>query len=252
MRCAFHIVSVFVLLLVHSVVQAHFTLLTPASNGEQDSLGNPQKSAPCGQSDPGPRWIATGAVTHVQAGTILTITIREGIFHPGHYRIAIAQDFASLPADPPVTADAVSACGATVIENNPTLPILADGLLVHTQAFSGAETMEVQLPQGFTCTNCTLQVLEFMSNHGLNDPGGCFYHHCATLTVTSEPPSNDAAVDAPIADTSVRDARASDDGAAPSRSSTCAVHFSQSRVSAWVFVLVCTYVLRRVVRASVR
>ena len=22
-----------------------------------------------------------------------------------------------------------------------------------------------------------------MSNHGLNNPGGCFYHHCATVSV---------------------------------------------------------------------
>ena len=26
-----------------------------------------------------------------------------------------------------------------------------------------------------------------MSDHILNTPGGCFYHHCATVTVTSGP-----------------------------------------------------------------
>jgi hypothetical protein len=34
-----------------------------------------------------------------------------------------------------------------------------------------------------TCTKCTLQVIEFMSNHGLNNPGGCFYHHCADISI---------------------------------------------------------------------
>jgi MYXO-CTERM domain-containing protein len=35
-----------------------------------------------------------------------------------------------------------------------------------------------------TCaSNCVLQVAEFMSDHGLNNPGGCFYHHCANITI---------------------------------------------------------------------
>jgi MYXO-CTERM domain-containing protein len=41
----------------------------------------------------------------------------------------------------------------------------------------------VQLPPGFTCDNCVLQVTQFMSEHDLNDPGGCFYHHCANITI---------------------------------------------------------------------
>jgi MYXO-CTERM domain-containing protein len=36
---------------------------------------------------------------------------------------------------------------------------------------------------GFTCQNCTLQVFQWMSNHGLNNPGGCFYHHCAAVNI---------------------------------------------------------------------
>jgi uncharacterized protein (TIGR03382 family) len=43
----------------------------------------------------------------------------------------------------------------------------------------------VTLPADKTCTNCTLQVLEFMSNHGLNMPGGCYYHHCATINIVA-------------------------------------------------------------------
>jgi MYXO-CTERM domain-containing protein len=28
-----------------------------------------------------------------------------------------------------------------------------------------------------------LQVAQFMSDHALNNPGGCFYHHCATISI---------------------------------------------------------------------
>src|SRR5260370_10905971 len=34
-----------------------------------------------------------------------------------------------------------------------------------------------------TWTKCTLQVVEFMSDHPLNPQGGCFYHHCADISI---------------------------------------------------------------------
>ena len=89
-----------------------------------------------------------------------------------------------LPAEPVVTAD-TTACGSVPIEASPTFPVLADGQLVHTAAFGGKKSFQVTLPSNVTCTNCTLQVLEFMSNHPLNNPGGCFYHHCAVINVVA-------------------------------------------------------------------
>src|SRR5262249_42598046 len=98
---------------------------------------------------------------------------------PGHYRVAIAQDMNGLPAEPKVTAGGGYACGSTVIDPNPMLPLLADGLFVHTHAFTGPQTAKIQLPPGYTCKNCTLQVMEFMSQHG----APCFYHHCANVSI---------------------------------------------------------------------
>jgi hypothetical protein len=46
----------------------------------------------------------------------------------------------------------------------------------------------VQLPAGMLCDHCVLQVIEFMSEHPLNNPGGCFYHHCATVTISDHAP----------------------------------------------------------------
>ena len=169
---------------------AHFKLNTPTSMTVQSTNGSPQKSAPCGLSDSptvADQSTKTNAVTTVQTGSMLTITFDETIFHPGHYRVALAQTMAQLPADPPVTAGG-TACGSTTIMQTPALPVLGDGLLVHNTALTGTQTVNVQLPAGMTCTNCVLQVTQFMSNHALNNPGGCFYHHCATVTIADNAP----------------------------------------------------------------
>jgi hypothetical protein len=164
---------------------AHFKLMAPAVYSQQDANGSPQKSAPCGQADPGQAVVPTNAVTTLVAGSQVTVTVDEVIFHPGHYRVALAADQASLPADPPVTAG-TTPCGSTVINPAPTLPLLADGKLVHTAALNpNPQSFTVNLPAGFTCNSCVLQVVEFMSNHALNNPGGCFYHHCANVKIVA-------------------------------------------------------------------
>lgn len=161
--------------------RAHFELVAPQNWANQDGTGSPQKSAPCGQADPGSPAVATNAVTGFMVGATVTITIDEKIFHPGHYRVALAADMASLPADPAVHAGGGTPCGTADIMANPVLPILADNQLVHTSSFSGPQTFQVTLPAGMACTHCTLQVLEFMSNH----PAPCFYHHCANISINA-------------------------------------------------------------------
>lgn len=77
---------------------------------------------------------------------------------------------------------------------NPQLPLLADGVFKHTTKFTSAQTTEIQLPAGYTCDNCIVQVVEYMSNHA----APCFYYHCANVTVTSGPiPQGDAGVGNP-------------------------------------------------------
>lgn len=166
-----------------TAAEAHFALQQPACYSQQNILGDPQKSEPCGQADPGNPLKETGAVTTYRAGQMITLSIKETIFHPGHYRVSLAKSIADLPSDPPVTPDMTSPCGSTKIETSPKLPLLADGVLPHTKSFTGPQTVQIQLPADFTCTKCTLQVAQFMSNHPLNNPGGCYYHHCATVTI---------------------------------------------------------------------
>lgn len=158
---------------------AHFILQSPASWKSQTLLGDPQKLGPCGDNG----GTETGIVTAVEEGGMITVTIQETIFHPGHYRIALSvNDRSELPAEPPVTAGSTP-CGSTIIQDPPVFPVLADGVFPHTKPLSGPQTIQIKLPDGVTCDHCTLQVIEFMSEHGLNDPGGCFYHHCADLAI---------------------------------------------------------------------
>jgi uncharacterized protein (TIGR03382 family) len=171
------------------VAHAHFKLNEPASSGAQTAQGDPQKTPPCGGGAP------TNMVTTYTPGGMLTLKVDETIDHPGHYRVAIAQTEAGLPPLPVVTG---ANCGAAAIAANPVMPVLADGLFTNLTAAGGEAMQQIQLPAGFECTNCVLQVLEFMSAHA--EP--CFYYHCATVTISNSAPPADAGVNpTPDADT---------------------------------------------------
>jgi hypothetical protein len=163
-----------------AVARAHFFLVTPDSWMSQGPFGDPQKVGPCGEEGGG---TATGKVTEFRPGQTIEVTIDEKIFHPGHYRVALAvQDRSELPPDPAVTAVDSDPCGSTEIQDPPVFPILADNLIPHADPFDGAQTFTVTLPSDVTCTRCTLQIIEYMSHHGRP----CFYHHCADLAIQGE------------------------------------------------------------------
>ena len=173
------------LFLVTRPSDAHFKLQSPPSWMSQDVGGSPQKLGPCGDEDDGTDAATpTGIVTAYQVGDTVTVTITELIFHPGHYRISLAvNDRSELDAEPAVTPGNGYPCGSAAIEDPPVFPVLADNVFPHTAPFTGPQTTTVKLPSNVTCTHCTLQIIEFMSDHGLNKPGGCFYHHCADLAI---------------------------------------------------------------------
>ena len=171
---------------IPAAAHAHFVLQAPMNWAKQDASGLPLKSAPCGQADPAPTPAAvpTNVITPFAPGATVTITINETIPHPGHYRVVLSPTGpGGLPADPAVTPNTQSACGTTTIQSPAVYPVLADGMLQHTTAVSGARSFTVKLPTDVTCTKCSLQVTEFMSNHALNNPGGCWYHHCADISI---------------------------------------------------------------------
>lgn len=165
-----------------SIGRAHFVLQSPAANFEQSGLGDPQKAPPCGDNG---NAVATGMVTSFQGGETITITIDETVTHPGHYRVALAvNDPSELPPEPEVTPGDTFDCGTAEIMDPPVFPVLADGIFEHTEAFGSPQSIEITLPNDVSCTNCTLQIIQFMSEHNLNNPGGCYYHHCANISIT--------------------------------------------------------------------
>ena len=76
-----------------------------------------------------------------------------------------------------------------MIQNPVQPPILADGLWPHSTRPTGAlppwET-DIDLPN-INCEKCTLQIIQFMAEHGLNRDGDYSYHHCADLQITADP-----------------------------------------------------------------
>src|SRR5271154_6175643 len=176
--------------LLAPVAFAHFHLLEPKSWVVENDLGNPQKQGPCGGDEGGPGITPTNAIPPVQGGQKLHIKLQETIYHPGHYRIALAVNSReALPPDPSTTSrdsDKGPMSVAAMIQNPPKIPVLADGLFVHSARTTDPFETDVQLPN-ITCPKCTLQIVEFMAEHGVNKDGGYFYHHCADLQITADP-----------------------------------------------------------------
>ena len=172
--------------------QAHFSLVEPASwIVETNPLGDPQKLAPCGGTSQNP-GTPTGALAEVVGGASLHIKLRETVFHPGHYRIALSVNSRSeLPADPEVTTRDTPKGPWSVsakIMSPVAPPVLADGLFAHTEKTAPDSFWEtdVRLPN-INCAKCTLQIVEFMAEHGHNNDGDYSYHHCADLHIRANP-----------------------------------------------------------------
>lgn len=178
-------------LLVAAPASAHFILLAPDAWVEVNMLGDPQKAAPCGTSDI-TKGTPTGKVTAMTGGDMLHIKIKETIYHPGYYRVALSVlDRSELPADPIAETRETprgpwSVSGA--IDPDPKPPVLADGLFFHRERPEKDAFWEtdIKLPN-INCEKCTVQVLQFMEEHGLNREGDFSYHHCADLKITANP-----------------------------------------------------------------
>jgi hypothetical protein len=176
---------------------AHFVLVSPAASLLQDRLGDPQKIAPCGGVSANPArgslanpGVPSGAVTTVKGGTNFPLLVHESIFHPGHYRVALARTVSQLPPDPVVTTvqtERGTRSQSAVIQNPPVAPVLLDGIFAHTER--SPQNFETPIPiPNITCPNCVLQVVEFMADHpGVAVDGGHSYHHCAVLNITADP-----------------------------------------------------------------
>ena len=180
-----------------SAAHAHFVLIQPAASLMQNRLGDPQKIAPCGGVSANPArgslanpGVPSGAVTNVKGGSDLPLLVHESIFHPGHYRVALARTTSQLPPDPIVTTaetERGTRSQSAVVQNPPVPPVLLDGIFAHTER--STQNFESMIPiPNINCQGCVLQVIEFMADHpGIAVDGGHSYHHCGTLNITADP-----------------------------------------------------------------
>jgi len=167
---------------------AHFKLLEPQSWIVEADNGDPQKAGPCGGTAANP-GTPTNAMNKVVGGTRLHLKVQETVYHPGHYRVALAVNSRTeLPKDPEATTKE-SARGpqsvSAVIQNPAVPPVLADGLFAHTSRPTAAWETDIDIPN-ISCPKCTLQIIQFMAEHGLNREGDFSYHHCADLEITAD------------------------------------------------------------------
>jgi len=171
------------------LADAHFKLLAPTPTLIQDERGNPQKLGPCGGTT-ADKGMPSNVVNKVKGGQKLHIKIEETVFHPGHYRVALAVNSPEqLPADPEVMtrpSDRGPWSVSAAIAKQPQKPVLADGLFVHTERPTAAWEADVDIPN-INCEKCTLQIVQFMAEHAYNPDGGYFYHHCADLQIAADP-----------------------------------------------------------------
>lgn len=170
---------------------AHFNLKAPLPSSNSTNGG--KGGFPCGPD------ASSAVITEVMGGSQIPVTVEETTFHPGFYRVALSLNksnaniamarMTELPKDnvvrgmnnmildPEGPGNSVSAD----YQATPVFPVLADNLFAHTTDVKNFTQM-ITLPN-VTCERCTLQVIEFMAEHGPD----YFYRHCADLKITADP-----------------------------------------------------------------
>lgn len=151
---------------------AHIGLDDPPSRYGQAIL----KQGPCGMTD-GPR---SENVTTFEAGQTITVKWNEYINHPGHFRISFDADGDDDFVDPACLSNCDNA--NMEIETYSNAAVLLDDI---ADKDGGDYTAEVTLPD-VECDNCTLQVIQIMTDKAPYTIGGNdIYYQCADLILTA-------------------------------------------------------------------
>ncbi len=190
------LLAVVIVASLSATTDAHFVLVYPAASFLQNRLGDPQKIGPCGgvsanptRGTPANPGVPSGTITNLKGGTTMPLLVSESIFHPGHYRVALARNMAQLPPDPVVTTGQTERgvrSQSAVIQNPAVAPVLVDGIFAHTERPTQNWEMDIPVPN-IDCQNCVVQVIQFMADHpGIAVDGGHNYHHCAIVNIAAD------------------------------------------------------------------
>lgn len=154
-----------------TVAAAHFRMLEPESRYGGDS--GVIKRPPCGITG-GTR---STRVYTFEPGATIHLEWDEYIAHPGHYRVAFDIDGDDAFVDP-----------ATPTEYFSNDAVLMDEIESGTR---GMHTLDVTLPD-VECDNCTLQIIQVMTDHGVYGDGDDIYYQCVDLVLRRTGTTEDA------------------------------------------------------------
>lgn len=126
------------------------------------------------------------AVTTFRAGETVSVEFDETIYHPGYFRISIANKFAADATtadfpDPALTDLENCHFDWSKVQTVPHGNVLADGLFKAQGEIGDNRKLrqEVNLPDQ-PCDECTLQIVQVMEGH---PAASCFYFHCTDIKI---------------------------------------------------------------------
>ena len=153
------VASMAVTLLVSQPAQGHIQLQFPIQRTPS------QKDGPCGAVG----GVRGPDVSTFAPGATITVQWNETVNHPGHYRIMFDDDGQDAFFEPDSPDDIRAPGGA----------LLVDGI---TDAQGGAYEQTITFPD-IECDNCTLQVIQLMTDKAPYGDGNDLYYQCADITL---------------------------------------------------------------------
>jgi uncharacterized protein (TIGR03382 family) len=184
------VVAIALLGISGSIAHAHIHLMQPLSRTDEP-LGDPQKMENCGD----PTITRTARVTTYKPGETITVNWQETIEHPGWFRIAFQANGEGFRAPPPANGpNSAGTASNYPTEDRTGMVDATDGSLVLKDRIpDGTLTAQVTLPN-MECTNCTLQLIQVMTQTATYEFVNDVYFQCADITLAANAP--DAGVSA--------------------------------------------------------
>jgi len=129
---------------------------------------NSQKRGPCGV-EASPRGDTVYSYRH---GETVTLEWYEFVDHPGHYRVAFDDEGDDDFVDPATAEDR---------ETNET--VLLDGIPDEENVHN--YSVDLELPD-LTCENCTIQIVQVMTDKPPYGDGNDLYYHCIDVRLVAD------------------------------------------------------------------
>lgn len=171
------------LLLGAATALAHVDLISPTPRLQGEAGGNQLKTKPCGQTT---NARTTDKVTTFAPGQKVDIKIKEYVQHPGYFAVAFDPDGDDSFPFPRANMDKVV---AATDDPKAMFPIgdTVLGLRTDKDMDCYAEpnhecTIPITIPN-MTCSNCTLQVTQFMYDKLGDNNDNEYYYQCADIKI---------------------------------------------------------------------